>query len=224
MIKLHHLENSRSLRILWLLEELGLDYDLVTSERDPETLLGPDSQTEVHPQGSWPVLEEEDGMVLAESGAITEYLIETTGAAGWKAAPGSKTYPDYLYWLHFAEGTLQPLSVMGLIFSELPKRAPMLVRPILKKAMAAVETSFLAPRAERALALVEEHLAKQDYFAGDHPTGADVMMIFALETALIRFDGLERYPHTTQYVRRIQGRPAYQRALEKGGRYDYAPL
>ncbi|MEM9233930.1 MAG: glutathione S-transferase N-terminal domain-containing protein [Pseudomonadota bacterium] len=220
MITLHHLENSRSLRILWLLEELGLEYQLITSARDPETMLGPEAQAKIHPLAHWPVIED-DGETLAESGAITEYLIEKAGAEAWRPRAGQAGYTDYLYWLHFAEATLQPMGFMSLVFSRLPGSAPALVRPVLKKTAAAVQERLIQPRATRYLSYANTHLSENRFFAGDHPTGADVMMIFPLETSLARFGTEESYPHVGRYVREIEARPAYRRALEKGGRYDY---
>jgi glutathione S-transferase len=223
MITLHHLENSRSMRILWLLEELGVEYQLITSLRDPKTMLGPEEQTRVHPSGGWPVIED-GGVTLAESGAITEYLLAKVGDEKWRPGPNSPHYTDYLYWLHFAESTLQPFSFMSLVFSRMPQSAPGLIRPILNKASKAVHQNFILPRSERYLGLTDAHLAENEFFAGDHPTGADVMMIFTLETSLSRFPNAKRYGHVLRYVRAIQARPAYQKALAVGGRYDYAPI
>lgn len=221
MIILHHLENSRSHRIIWLLEELGLDYEIRHSARDPETKLGPSGQTDVHGQGTWPLIEH-DGVVLGESGAITEYLIEVAGADEWRKRPGDANWPDYLYWLHFSEASLQPLSLIALILSTMAERAPFLVKPVLSKAGEAVTGSFLAPRNERYLSLINDQVKTQAYLVGDNPTGADIMMSFALETSASRFGSLEKYPHAKAYLQRIHERPAYQRALEKSGRYDFA--
>ncbi|WOI54239.1 glutathione S-transferase [Parvularcula sp. LCG005] len=220
MIIVHHLENSRSQRILWLLEELGVPYEVRAYARNAETMLGPDGLEKLHPLGKWPVIEHE-GRVLAESGAIVEYLIDRVGP-GRLAPPGGDANLDYLYWLHFAEATMQPNLVMMLVLSEMPKRAPALVRPVLKAACDKAMAMLTEPRLKRQMTVINERLKTHRWFAGEDISGADIMMSFALETGLSRSpDMVAKYPHVADWVRRIQAREAYRDALKKGGEYKY---
>lgn len=223
MITVHHLEDSRSQRLLWLLEELGLAYEVKRYARDKKTQLAPKALYAVHPLGKSPVLED-DGLVLAESGAIIEYLLARYDAEGrFKPADAlSQAGRDYTYWLHFAEGSLMPYLVMVKVFDTV-KRAPMpfFVRPIAKQIAGRVEGSFLKPSVTRFFDFIEAHLSKQQWFAGDAISGADIQMSFPLEAAMAgRVVG--EYPQIRAYVKRIHARDAYQRALAKGGDYSYA--
>jgi glutathione S-transferase len=215
MLTVHHLENSRSQRILWLLEELELDYDLKFYERDPQTLLAPERLKAVHPLGKSPVITDGE-ITVAESGAIIEYLVETYGQG--RLVP---TEPDnrrhYRYWLHYAEGSLMPWLVMKLVFGRLPKSPdmPFFLRPVAKKIMGKAQTQFLDPQLQTNLDFIEASLQDQDWLAGDF-SAADIQMSFPLETASNRVD-LDAYPHIQAFLQRYQARPAYQRAIAKGG-------
>ena len=219
MILVHHLENSRSQRVLWLLEELGLAYDLRRYERDPSTSLAPESLRRIHPLGKSPVIDD-DGQVVAESGAIIEYLVERHGGGRLVPPPGSPERLRYRYWMHFAEGTAMPPLVMKLVFDRIASAPmPFFVRPIARAISAKVLGSFVMPNIERQLAFMESELSPSGWFAGDELSAADVQMSFPLEAAAAR-GGLDaRYPRLTDFLARIHARPAYQRALERGGPY-----
>ncbi|PSN20637.1 glutathione S-transferase [filamentous cyanobacterium CCP5] len=220
MITVHYLENSRAQRIIWLLEELGLDYDLKYYERDPQTLLAPESLKAVHPLGKSPVVTAGD-VTVAESGAIIEYLIETYGQ-GRLVPTTPENQRQYHYWLHYAEGSLMPWLVMKLVFNRIPKSPdmPFFLRPVAKVIMDRVQTQFLDPQLSTHLDFIEANLQSQDWFAGDF-SAADIQMSFPLEAASNRVD-LAAYPQIQAFMKRFQNRPAYQRAISKGG--DLEPL
>jgi glutathione S-transferase len=221
MITVHHLEDSRSQRVLWLLEELGLDYEIRRYERDPETMLGPESLKRVHPLGKSPVIED-DGRVVAESGAIIEYLVQRHGDGRLAPPAGTDEHLRYTYWLHYAEGTLMPLFVMGLVFERLSgPPMPLLLRPVGGLIGAGVRKSFIEPRLGENLAFIEDELGRSTWFAGEELSGADVQMSFPLEAAASR-GGVDDYPRIRAFVERVHARPAYRRALERGGPYSYA--
>ncbi|MGM0564932.1 MAG: glutathione S-transferase [Pseudomonadota bacterium] len=222
MITLHHLENSRSQRILWLLEELGVDYEVRRYQRDPKTLLAPDELYQVHPLGKSPVITDGD-RTIAESGAIIEYLVNVHGGGQFKPASDTEAFLDYTYWMHYAEGSLMPLMVMTLIFTRIPESPmPFFVRPVAKGICSRVKSEFLQPRAKEQLAFVDQHLEGHQWFAGEALSGADFQMSFPLEAAASRIDLKAACPNIAAYLQRIHAREAYQRALEKGGPYDYA--
>lgn len=222
MITLHHLNNSRSQRIIWLLEELKLEYVIEFHKRDAKTYLAGDSLKGIHALGKSPVIsDDKTGMTLAESGAIIEYLVQTYGAH-LMPEQGSAAYWQYLYWLHFSEGSLMPPMVMNLVLSKV-KDSPMpfFVKPIAKKIADQIVKQFSGPNIKRSLEFIEEHLSKNTWFCGDQLTGADVQMSFPLEASAAR-GMFDQYPNILAYVKRFQALPAYQAALAKGGDYDYA--
>jgi len=217
MITVHHLNNSRSQRVLWLLEELELPYEIVKYERDPQTMLAPAALRAVHPLGKSPVITDGDA-TLAESGAILEYLIETYGKGAIAPVPGTPAYRLYRYFLHYAEGSLMPLLLMKLVFNKVKTDAPFLIRPIAKTIAGKVSQRFIDPNLSTHLAFLAEHLGKHTWFAGDDFTAADVQMSFPVEGAVARAgDGIP--PKLTEWLARIQARPAYRRAIERGGDY-----
>ena len=225
MLQVHHLENSRSQRILWLLEELQVPYEVVVHRRDVKTLLAPDALRAFHPLGKSPVIQ--DGAVtVAESGAIIEYLIERYAPAWGMEAPGSMAgVPpagadrlDYRYWLHYAEGTLMPLLVMTLIFGMIPRNPmPFFVRPVARAISARVQATFLNPRLRDNLDFLEAALVDRDWLLGSHLSGADAQMSFAALALLRRRPPGVACPNLAAYVARIEARPAWQRALQRGG-------
>jgi glutathione S-transferase len=219
MVLVHHLENSRSQRVLWLLEELGVPYELRRYERDPKTMLAPEALRQVHPLGKSPVIED-DGQVVAESGAIVEYLVERHGGGRLVPPPGSPDRLRYRYWLHFAEGTAMPPLVMKLVFDRIASTPmPFFAKPIARAISSKVVESFLMPNIARQLAFMEGELAAREWFAGDEFSAADVQMSFPLEAAAAR-GGLDaRFPKLKRFLERIHARAAYQRALERGGPY-----
>jgi glutathione S-transferase len=221
MITLHHLENSRSQRILWLLEELDVPYELKIYKRDPKTRLAPPELKQVHPLGKSPVIDD-DGEVIAESGAIIEYLVETYGkqADGDLAhlAPraGSKAHRQSRFWMHYAEGSLMNWLVMKLVFTSIPTQPmPFFVRPIARGLCNAVLAKLVDPNVSNALDFMEDHLATHRWFSGDDITMADFQMSFAVDAALSRTK--KQYPHLQDFKKRMEARPAYKRALKKGG-------
>jgi glutathione S-transferase len=220
MLIVHHLNNSRSQRILWLLAELDVQHEVKRYARDPATMAAPPSLLAVHPLGKSPIVTD-DGNVIAETGAIVEYILSKYGNGRLMPPPGGQDRLRYTYWMHFAEGSAMPPLVMTLLFTELPKRTPALVRPIARMIARTVQTSYLAPQIERQLDLMETELGRSAWFAGPDITGADVLMSFPVEAAASRMS-LGARPRLTQWLRTIHARPAYQRALQEGGPYAYA--
>jgi glutathione S-transferase len=220
MLIVHHLENSRSQRVLWLLEELGVPYEVQRYERDPTTMLAPASLREVHPLGKSPVIT--DGpLVIAETGAIIEYILATYGDGRLLPPAGTEERRRFTYWLHFAEGSAMPPLVMTLLFTEVPKRTPFFVRPVARAIGNAVKASYLGPTINAQLDLMEGELAKGGWFAGAEITAADVMMSFPVEASAGRA-GLGNRPLLIAWLAKIHARPAYQAALQRGGAYAYA--
>ena len=220
MIIVHHLNNSRSQRILWLLEELGLDYEVRRYERDKTTMRAPASLRAVHPLGKSPVITDGD-IVVAESGAIVEYLVEQHGKGRLAPAAGSADRLRYTYWLHFAEGTAMTPLLMKLVFNRVETGPmPFFVRPIAKKIAGTVKSSYIDPEITQQLDYMEREITKTGWFAGKAFSAADIQMSFPLEAAASR-GGLDaRYPKLTDFLQRIHARPAYKRALERGGAYE----
>lgn len=221
MITLHHLENSRSQRILWLLEELGLDYEIKRYARDPKTQLAPPELKAVHPLGKSPVITDGE-QVIAESGAIVEYLLKRYDAKQqFSPAPESPEAITHAYWLHYAEGSLMPFLLLKLIFEKV-ERAPLpfFIKPIAKTISKNVHAAFITPNLETHLPFIEQHLKKTGtgYLVTDHLTGADIQMSFPLEAAQSRLD-LTSYPQINTFLKTIKARDAYKRALERGGPY-----
>ncbi|WP_020406129.1 glutathione S-transferase family protein [Hahella ganghwensis] len=221
MIVLHHLNNSRSQRILWMLEELEIPYDLKRYERDPKTILAPPSLRKVHPLGKSPVITDGDA-TLAESGAIIEYLGQTYGDGRMIPAVGSADYRQYVYWMHYAEGSLMPPLLLRLVFEKIKTNpVPFFVKPIVRKIADETTRQFIGPQIKIHFDYVEAYLEQHEWMAGATITGADIQMSFPLEASVAR--GVAAgYPNIRQYVERFQARPAYQRALAAGGDYDYA--
>ncbi len=220
MITVHHLNNSRSQRVIWLLEELGVPYEVKRYERNAKTMLAPPELHAVHPLGKSPVIT--DGAhTIAETGAIVDYLIGTYGEGRLIPPAGTEERLRYTYWLHFAEGSAMPPLVMTLVFGALPARVPFFIRPVARRISETVQKSFLRPNIEAQLKLMEAELGKSAWFAGHELTGADVMMSFPVEAAASR-GGLGDSPKLKQWLSTVHGRPAYQAALKKGGAYAYA--
>ena len=218
MLTVHHLNNSRSQRVLWLLEELGVPYEIVRYQRQPN-MRAPAELYAVHPLGKSPVITDQ-GNTIAESGAIVEYIIDTYGEG--RLIPPAKT-PErlrYTYWLHYAEGSAMPPLFLKLLFTLMPKRAPALLRPLVRKVSNQALTSLVNPLLKQHMAFWEAELEKSQWFAGDEFTAADIQMSFPLEGGAARA-GLEQgHPKAMAFLDRIHARPAYIRALEKGGPYQ----
>ncbi|RHW76241.1 glutathione S-transferase family protein [Colwellia sp. RSH04] len=224
MITVHHLNNSRSQRVLWALEELKIPYQVKHYERDPKTNLAPEQLKQVHPLGKSPVITDGEKMI-AESGAIIEYLSETYGDSSFIPAVKSSSYWQYKYWLHFSEGTMMPQLLLALIFKKIVARSlPFIVKPIAKGIAKKVMDGYVLKNIGDNLALIEIHLKENEWFAGDTLTGADIQMSFPLEAWASQNKHNPSYPTIIAYVKRIQNRPAYQKALQVGGAYDYANI
>jgi glutathione S-transferase len=220
MIVVHHLNNSRSQRVLWLLEELGVPYEVKRYERDTATLLAPPELKAVHPLGKSPVITDGDTTV-AESGAIVEYLVERYGNGRLVPPAGSPERLRYRYFLHYAEGSAMPPLLMKLVFDRIESSPmPFFAKPIARGIAAKVKASFIEPNLRSHLDYLERELANRAWFAGDEFTAADVQMSFPLEVAVSR-GGLDATrPRLMNFLDRCHGRPAYRRALETGGVYE----
>ncbi|MDB4930783.1 MAG: Glutathione S-transferase family protein [Myxococcaceae bacterium] len=220
MITVHHLEHSRSQRVLWLLEELGVAYEIKHYARDPKTMLAPAALRAVHPLGKSPVIT--DGEVtVAESGAIIEYLVERYGEGRLVPAPGTPERLRYTYWLHYAEGSAMPPMLLALVFGRLPKSPmPFFLRPVVKGIAKKVLDGFVSPQVALHLDYMEAELAKSTWFTGDEFTAADVQMSFPAEAGAARGGAPTGRPHLAAFLERVHARPAYQRALARGGPFQ----
>jgi len=219
MIVVHHLNNSRSQRILWLLEELGLAYDIKRYERDKKTMLAPPELRKVHPLGKSPVLTDDD-LTLAESGAIIEYLVERYGEGCFAPSRELPAYLRYRYWLHYAEGSIMPPLLLKLVFDKIETSPmPFFVKPIAKAISGKANSSFIMPQINTHLDYLEDELGKGKWFVGDDFTAADVQLSFPIEAAAARAGLDASRPRLMEYLKRIHARPAYQRAIERGGEY-----
>lgn len=222
MITVHHLNDSRSQRVLWLLEELGLAYEITHYQRDPKTLLAPDTLRAVHPLGKSPVVSDGEATV-AESGAIIEYLIERHGGGRLKPAPGTPELLRWRYWLHFAEGSAMPPLLLKLVFDKVASAPmPFFAKPIARGISAKVLGSFVLPNLQRQLDFMEAELATRPWFAGAEFSAADIQMSFPVEAAAQRAGLDARRPRLMDWLARIHARPGYRRALERGGPYGFA--
>lgn len=221
MIKVHHLENSRSQRILWMLEELHVAYEVKRYEWHPKTQLAPESLKEVHPLGKSPLIED-SGRVFAESGAIIEYLGSTYGQGGLWPDYSSPDYRQVIYWLHYAEGSLMPPLLLAYVFNAVKKGPmPFFMRPVVGKVVAETRNRYIGPQIQTQLQFVASQLEGREWLVGDQLTAADIQMSFPLEAAMSQKDLAQAFPAIESYVRRFQQRPAYQRALTTGGPYAY---
>ena len=223
MITVHHLNNSRSQRVLWLLEELEVPYELKKYQRDAKTMLAPPELARVNPLGKSPVLTD-DGTTVAESGAIIEYLVETHGGGRLRPPPGTDERRRFTYWLHFAEGSAMPPLLLKLICDRIGsgEGMPFFVKPIAKGIAAKVKALAVEPNLKRQLDFMEGELARSSWFAGEDFSAADIQMSFPVEAAAQRagLDGSR--PKLMAYLKKIHARPAYRRALERGGPYSFA--
>ena len=221
MITVHHLNNSRSQRILWLLEELGLEYEIKRYERDSKTMLAPPELRKIHPLGKSPVITD-GATTVAESGAIVEYLVDKYGDGQLRPAAGTAERLRYTYWLHYAEGSLMPPLLLKLIFDKI-ENAPMpfFIKPIARAISGKTKSAFINPQLKTNLDYLDGELAKSDWFAGKAFSAADIQMSFPLEAAASR-GGLDATrPRLMDFLARIHARPDYRRALERGGPYAF---
>lgn len=215
MITVHHLERSRSQRVLWLLEELGLEYELKKYERDPRTMLAPPELRKVHPLGKSPIVTDGE-RTLAESGAILDYLVTAHGGGRLRPEAGTPERLRYDYWLHYAEGSAMPPLLLSLVFQQVKARAPWPVKPIAKGIADKVLADFVRPQMELHFDWVERELGKSTWFAGEELSAADIQMSYPVEAHTARVKGASR-PNMAAWLERVRARPAYRRALERGG-------
>ena len=222
MITVHHLNNSRSQRVLWLLEELGVEYEIKKYERDPRTMLAPPALRDVHPLGKSPVITDGD-ITVAESGAILEYLVEKYDDGSLAPAVGTPERLRWRYWMHFAEGSAMPPLLLKLIFDKVGKAPmPFFAKPIARAISAKAQTMVVEPNLKRQWDFMESELTHHKWFAGGEFSAADIQMSFPIEAAAQR-GGLDaRRPKLMGFLKRIHARPAYKRALKTGGPYSFA--
>jgi glutathione S-transferase len=228
MLVVHHLNDSRSQRILWALEELAVPYEIVRYDRDKKTMLAPASLQKVHPLGKSPVVVDE-GHTIAESGAILEYLIDRYGGKNGapELAPAADAFDErmkYRFWLHYAEGSLMPMLLLRLITNQIQTaKVPFFIKPVTKQIAGKLEAGFVAPNLARHLDFIEKELAGKTWLVGEALSGADIQMSFPLEAGRAR-GGITAatHPNIWALVERIHARPAFERALERGGPYSYA--
>ena len=213
MIRVHHLETSRSTRLIWALEELKLDYELVTYQRHPKTRRAPDSAKALHPLGRFPLLEI-DGKVIVESGAILTYLVEREGQLG----PTDDAKEDYTYWMHYAEGSaMLPLLVKLITSGVRSAKVPFFIKPIAKGIAAKIDGTFTDGELKAHFGWIETALEGKTYFAGDAFSAADIQMSYPIQASFARAEMLPDRPNTQAWLDRVQSRPAFIKALEKGG-------
>jgi glutathione S-transferase len=219
MITVHHLNNSRSQRVLWLLEELGVPYRIKHYQRDAKTMLAPPELKAIHPLGKSPVIDD-DGLVVAESGNIVDYLVERYGQGRFAPAAGTPQRLRYNYWLHYAEGSAMLPLLLKLIFGKIASSPmPFFVKPIARAIVARVNGEFIDPQLKLHFDYIEGELGRGEWFAGAAFSAADIQMSFPLEAAAAR--GKDAVGSKTRaFLERIHARPAYRAALEKGGAYE----
>ena len=226
MITVHHLNNSRSQRVLWLLEELGLPFDIKKYQRDAQTMLAPPELKAVHPLGKSPVITDETGegmATVAESGAIIEYLVERYGNGRLAPAIGTPERLRWRYWMHFAEGTAMSPLLMKLVFERIKEtKMPFIVKPVARGIANKVLALMVEPNLTRQLDFMEAELGQHEWFAGAEFSAADVQMSFPVEASAQRAGLNASRPKLMAFLKRIHARPAYKKALERGGPYSFA--
>jgi glutathione S-transferase len=219
MIVVHHLNRSRSHRIIWLLEELGVPYEIKYYERDPKTKLAPASLQKVFPLGKSPIITDGE-ITLAESGAIIEYILYKYGAGRLKPIEGSKEWVQYLYWLHFAEGSFQPIRILKLAFETMHQKSPFFLKPLTKK-IKNQAAKFYDPQINDQLNLIESTLSKSTWITGNEFTAADIQLGISMILSGVYKNDSSQKPHLKAYVENLQQRPAFKRTLEVAGPAEF---
>ena len=218
MITLHHLEKSQSIRILWLLEELGVPYEVKLYDRDPETRLAPASYKAVSPLGTAPVITD-DGLTLAETNAIVDYICDKHDDGRLRPAPGTPMRAKYLFWFHTSQGSLQPLLTNKFVMTAMSTRAPFLARPVAKSLVGALDQRFFGPRLAALFREIEKALSESKWFAGDQLTAADMVMGYSMELCAHRGGMTETdFPNAFRFLKQMREHPSYVRAMEKDGK------
>jgi glutathione S-transferase len=222
MITVHHLNNSRSQRVLWLLEELGVPYEIKRYQRDAKTMLAPPELRQVHPLGKSPVITD-DGVTVAESGAIIEYLLERYGSGRLEPDKGTPERLRFTYWLHFAEGSAMSPLLMKLVFDRIEtSKMPFFAKPIARGISQKVKKVMVEPNLKRHLDYMESELTRSEWFAGSEFSAADIQMSFPVEASAQRAGLDASRPKLVTFLKKIHARPAYRKALERGGPYSFA--
>ena len=221
MLEIHHLENSQSIRILWLLEELDASYKLIHYRRDVNTSLAPETFKKLHIIGTSPCVS--DGvLVLPETNAIMDYVMDKFGDQGLRPSVEHPQRNQYLYWFHAAQGSLMPLLTDALIFKRMISKVPFIVRPLIRVVVSKVENAYLKPRLERMMQHIEKTLQEHTWFAGEQFTAADIVMGYCMDVAAVRVGMGDGYPNAQRFLRQMRARPSFQRALAKNG--EFRPL
>lgn len=220
MITLHHLEYSQSFRILWLLEELGTPYALKLYKRDPQSRLAPAGYKSLSPLGTAPVITDENGLVLAESNAVIDYILDSHPESPLRPAPGEANRADYLFWFHAGVGSLMPMQFFNGILTMMKARSPALVRPIIGTATDKVRELLVAPRLKALFDKLESDLGRHIWLAGDQLTAADISMCYSIASAEAQ-GRLEGRPNCQRWMEQMRASPSFQRAMEKDGRETF---
>lgn len=216
MLTLHHLENSQSIRVLWLLEELRANYQIKHYKRDEDTSLAPEDFKKLHPMGTSPCITDGE-LVMPESNAILDYVMDKYGSAELRPGAESELRANYLYWYHASQGTFMPLLLESLIFKRMVSKVPIIIRPIIKFVVDKVKTNYLNVRLQKMLAQIENTLASSTWFAGEQFTAADIVMGYCMEVAYVRVGMDDRYPNSQRFLQQMRERPAYKKAMIKNG-------
>jgi len=222
MITLHHLENSQSIRILWLLEELGMDYEFKMYDRDTKTMLAPAEYKALPPLGTAPTITDGD-LTLAESNAIIDYILDKAGDDTLRPNADEPDRASYLFWFHAAQGSYQSLLTMGFVLSVTTEKSPFPIRPLIRKVLGMTQTLFLKPRLKAVMDKMEADLSQSDYLAGNRFTAADIAMGYTLYMAVMRSSVPKSYSNIHAYQARMEARPAWQRALKIDGKFMGVP-
>jgi glutathione S-transferase len=215
MITVHHLENSRSFRVVWLLESLGVDFKIKGYKRNPKTSLAPKELLKISPLGKSPVLQIDD-VILPETGAIFEYVLAHFDKEHrFHPKVDDSSFKDYVFWLHFAEGSLMWPLVIKLIFSKTTEKVPFFLKPCSKLIFMAIKKAYLDHTLEKALEYTEKDLEQNEWFLGEEISAADFIMSFPLEAAVEGHTNMDSYPKIKAFVARVQARKDYQQALKR---------
>jgi glutathione S-transferase len=218
MITLHHLEKSQSIRILWLLEELGVPYEVKLYDRDPQTRLAPAAYKAISPLGTAPVITDGE-ITLAETNAIVDHILDKHDTGRLRPAAGSPMRAKYLFWFHTSQGSLQPLLTNKFVMMALTARAPFLARPVAKSLVSALDKAFFGPRLAALFREIEKALGQSKWFAGDELTAADIVMGYSMELCAHRGGMTEaEFPNAFRFLKQMREYPSYIRAMEKDGK------
>jgi len=219
MITVHNLENSQSIRILWLLEELGVEYKIEQYYRNKETSFAPEDYRKIHPVGWAPTITDGD-TTIAETNAIVDYILDQYPQSSLRPRAGSPERTQYLYWFHATQGTLMPFLLITLVLKRMVSNMPLIFRPLLKYVTAKVMTVLVTPRVNKLLRYLDDELSNNQWLAGEIFTAADIVMGYCLEGIERRMSNEQVYPNIRRYMNDIRSRDAYKIAMEKNGPFS----